>query len=63
MSREWNTPHREAWNAPIRQILKAIDEHNRQYFLNGNPWHLEKAALLRLYLYELKAWIYEQEGR
>lgn len=63
MPREWNTPSREPWNAPIHNILKAIDEHNHQYFLNGNSWHLEKARFLREYLRELKAWIHAQEQR
>lgn len=63
MPREWNTPEREAWNTPIHQILKAIDEHNHQYFRTRDPWHLEKAASLRGYLHELKAWIHRQEGR
>lgn len=63
MPREWNTPNREAWNAPIHQILRAIDEHNRLYFRGGDPWHLEKANELRGYLRELKTWIHRQEGR
>lgn len=63
MPREWNTPRREPWNAPIHNILKAIDEHNRQYFLSGNTWHLEKATALRQYLHELKTWIHSQERR
>lgn len=63
MPREWNTPEREPWNAPIHQILRAIDEHNRMYFLDRDPWHLEKAAELRGYLRELKAWIHRREER
>ncbi len=63
MPREWNTPKREPWNAPIHQILKAIDEHNRMYFEDHDPWHLEKAAMLRQYLHELKTWIHKREGR
>jgi len=31
MPREWNTPIREPWNAPIHNILKAIDNHNHEY--------------------------------
>jgi hypothetical protein len=26
-----------------------------------DQWHLEKAAIIRQYVRELKAWIYEQE--
>ena len=26
-----------------------------------DQWHLEKAAIIRRYVTELKAWIYEQE--
>lgn len=63
MPREWNTPRREPWNAPIHNILKAIDEHNRQFFIDNNPWHLEKANQLRQYLHELKTWIHSQERR
>jgi len=61
--REWNTPKREAWNAPIHQMLRAIDEHNRLYFEDHDLWHLERAAELRRYLYELKTWIHRQERR
>ncbi len=61
MPREWNTPHRAAWNAPIHQILRAIDEHNRQFFISGDVWHLRKAEMLRQYLHELKTWVHAQE--
>lgn len=61
--REFNTPHREAWNAPIHQILKAIDEHMRLYMESMDPWHVEKAEMLRVYLHELKTFIHRQEGR
>lgn len=54
MSRTFNTPHREKWNAPIHNTLKAIDNHNQEYFKTNNIWHLEKAELLRKYLHELK---------
>lgn len=63
MPREWNTPHREEWNVPIHQILKAIDNHNYEYFKSGNSWHLEKADMLRNYLRELKTWIHKKENR
>ena len=62
MPREWNTPHREKWNAPIHQILKAIDNHNQEYFRTKNPWHLQKAQMLREYLIELKNWITIKEN-
>jgi hypothetical protein len=61
--RTWSNPHRDPWNAPIANILKAIDEHNREYFLTGNPWHLHKAAMLREYLVELKEWVTRKEGK
>jgi hypothetical protein len=61
--REFNTPFREAWNAPIHQILKAIDEHMRLYLKSRDPWHVEKAEMLRLYLHELKSFIHKEEGR
>ena len=63
MPREWNTPKREPWNAPIHNILKAIDNHTQEYFKSGDVWHLEKADMLRNYLHELKTWIHKQEGR
>jgi hypothetical protein len=44
-------------------MLKAIDEHNREYFRTGNPWHLAKARMLREYLVELKGWIGRKEGK
>ena len=61
MPREFNTPIREPWNAPIHNILKAIDNHNQEYFKTNNIWHLEKADILRTYLQELKTWIATQE--
>jgi hypothetical protein len=62
MSRTFNTPHREHWNAPIHNILKAIDNHNQEYFKGGNTWHLKKAEMLREYVSELKTWIHQQES-
>jgi len=62
MSRTFNTPHRENWNAPIHNILKAIDNHNQEYFNSGNIWHLKKAEILREYVSELKTWIHQQES-
>jgi hypothetical protein len=59
--RSWNTPVREPWNGPIAQMLKAIDEHNQEYFRTGNLWHLQKAAMLRDYLVELKEWLRRKE--
>lgn len=63
MPREWNTPVRECWNAPIHSILKAIDNHTQQYFKDGDVWHLQKADQLRTYLHELKTWIHQHEGK
>lgn len=54
MSRTYNTKVREPWNKPIHQILKAIDNHNQEYFKTNNIWHLEKADMLRKYINELK---------
>jgi hypothetical protein len=63
MPREWNTPHREKWNAPIHNILKAIDNHTQEYFKSGNVWHLYKANMLREYIKELKDFIHKKEGK
>lgn len=60
--RTFNTPIREPWNAPIHNILKAIDSHMALYFAHHDPWHLEKAAMLRAYLHELKTYIHAKEG-
>ncbi len=60
--RTFNTPIREPWNAPIHQILKAVDAHMALYFAHHDPWHLEKAAMLRAYLHELKSYIHRQEA-
>jgi hypothetical protein len=62
-SRTFNTPIRDPWNAPIHQILKAIDSHTQEYFKTQDTWHLEKADMLRQYLHELKTWIHKEEGR
>jgi len=63
MPREWNTPKRECWNAPIHQILKAVDNHTRIHLETGNIWHQQQANILRQYLIELKIWIHNEEGR
>lgn len=63
MPREWNTPKRECWNAPIYQILKAIDNHTRLWIQTGDYWHEEQAKILREYLNELKTWIHKEEKK
>jgi hypothetical protein len=60
--RTFNTPLREPLNPIIYQSLRAIDWHNAQYFLSMDQWHLEKAAMLRSYLHELKSYIHQQEA-
>ena len=60
--RTWNTPKRECWNAPIHQMLKAIDNHTRLWIETGDVWHEEKAEYLRTYLRELKTWIHQKEN-
>ena len=62
MPREWNTPKRECWNAPIHQILKAIDNHTRLWMETGDSWHEEQANILRKYVKDLKVFIHKQEG-
>jgi len=59
--RTFNTPIRAPWNPVIHQLLKAVDEHMRLYFLHRDPWHLEKAAMIRNYLHELKTYIHHKE--
>ena len=61
--RTFNTPVRAPWNPVIHQLLKAVDEHMHLYFLRRDPWHLEKAAMLRKYLHELKTYIHHQEEK
>ena len=63
MPREWNTPTREPWNPSIHQILKAIDNHRREWLSTGDVWHYEKAEQLVQYVHELKTWIHKKEGR
>lgn len=63
MPREWNTPVRECWNAPIHNILKAIDNHTQLYFKTGDKWHAEQADFLRSYVSELKTWIHKEERK
>lgn len=61
MPREWNTPHREKWNAPIHQLLKAIDNHTFLFLKTGDVWHEEQAQILRTYIKNLKVWIHKKE--
>jgi len=63
MPREWNTPIREGWTAPIHQMLKAVDNHTRLYLETGNHWHWERAEDLRNYLHKLKTYIQSQEDQ
>jgi len=63
MPREWNTPKRECWNAPIHQILKAIDNHTLLYLKTKEIWHEEQAKILRKYISDLKTWIHYQENQ
>jgi hypothetical protein len=62
MPREWSNKTRDPWNAPIHNILKAIDNHTQEYFKSGDVWHLQKADNLRQYLNELKTWICDKEN-
>ena len=59
--RTFNTAARARWNAPIHNCLKAIDAHTELFLSHGDHWHEEKAAMLRDYVHELKAWILLQE--
>jgi hypothetical protein len=61
MPREFNTESRKDWNHIIHQCLKAIDNHNSEYFKDQNQWHLDKAQQLRKYVVELKEWIIKKE--
>lgn len=60
-NRTFNTIHREKWNAPIHNILKAIDNHTQEYLKSGDIWHLRRAQVLRDYVSDLKTWIHSQE--
>lgn len=62
MPREYDTPHREQWNKPIHQMLKAIDNHTKEYLKDGDTWHLKQAEILRKYVKDLKEWIIHQEN-
>lgn len=61
--RTFNTPIREPWNPVIHNLLRAIDNHMGLYLQHRDPWHLEKAATLRNYVRELKAYIHKKEGK
>lgn len=61
MPREFNTDERKDWNAPIHQILKAIDNHNNLWLATGNSWHRDQAVILRKYVSDLKRWIHAKE--
>lgn len=59
--RTFNTPVRAPWNPVIHNLLKAIDNHMALYLRHRDPWHLQKAAMLREYVHELKTYIHKQE--
>jgi hypothetical protein len=61
--RTFNTPLREPLNPIIHRLLQAVDWHNARYFKDHNQWHLDKAAIIRQYVTELKAWVYEEEAK
>ena len=61
--RTFNTPIREPWNPVIHRLLQAVDHHNSAFLRDGNPWHLQKAALIREYVHELKTWIHAEEAK
>lgn len=61
MPREWDSPVREKWNAPIHNILKAVDNHVSIYLKSGDRWHIEQANFLRQYVKELKDRIKQEE--
>ena len=60
--RTWTTTVRTPWNPIVHNLLKAIDHHNVLYFRTANKWHLDKAAMLRSYVDELKSWIHKEEA-
>lgn len=59
--RTFDTPIRSCWNAPIHNILKAVDNHTALYLQTGLEWHEEKASMLRSYVSELKTFIHAEE--
>jgi len=61
--RTFNTPIREPWNPVIHNLLRAIDNHMGLYLQHRDLWHLQKAAILREYIRELKAYIHRKEGK
>jgi hypothetical protein len=60
-TRTFNTPIREPWNPIIYSLLKAIDNHMALYLRHRDLWHLRKAAMLREYVHEIKAYILRLE--
>lgn len=61
MSRTFNTPHREKWNAKIHNILQTIDLHTQLHLKTGDEFHYLQARILRQYVKDLKTWIHSQE--
>jgi hypothetical protein len=48
-------------NPIIYSLLKAIDNHMALYLRHRDFWHLRKAAMLREYVHEIKAYILRLE--
>ena len=61
--RTFNTGVREPWNPVIHSLLKAVDCHMLLFMRRGDPFHAQKAQLLREYVSELKTWIHAEEER
>jgi hypothetical protein len=63
MPREWNTPHREKWTAPIHQILKAIDNHTSPYIWRRVIFGTKnKHKYLENMSSDVKVWIHKEEN-
>jgi hypothetical protein len=60
-TRTFDTVQRKDWNAKIHNILKTIDLHTELLLKTGDQFHYIQANILRLYVAELKDWIFQQE--
>ena len=53
---------RDQYQIHIRNIVRTIDKHSREYHQTNNEFHLQQYELLVDYIHRLKTWIKSREA-